>query len=336
MKITGVKVTRRFDGARARCIVQLLTDTGLTGIGIADARSGPAVRRLVTGMLAGADPRSVTGIWQQMADAAPARGAASLRQAMAVLDVALWDLKAKANGEPLWKTLGGARPRANAYASSVGLALDEAQLSAWYLRMAGDYGLRGGKLQAGRDMDENLRRVGRMRTALERAASEPVLMIDAARCWPPGEAIGKLRLLEEEFDLCWVEGASRDRDVRGLKRVSDGIRGAVCVGAGFATVGDYQPHFQHRSADIVQIDINAIGITGALQVADAAFGLELPVTLAAAPGNMHAHLAGVMPGFMSVAITDPDPRSQVLSSDVRIEGGWAVAGDAPGNGLAPT
>ena len=337
MKVTGVKVTRRAGGTRASCIVRLLTDAGLTGIGIADARAGAQVKRLVADMLMGADPRSVTGIWQQMVDAISARGrGASLRQAMAVLDVALWDLKAKASHEPLWQSLGGARPKANAHVSSIGQPLDDDELFAWYLWMALDYGLRGGKLQVGPDMDSNLRRLGRMRAALERAAPEPALMIDAAQCWPAGEAIGKVCALEEQFDLTWVEGMSRSRDARGLKRISDAIRGAVCVGAGFAAIGDYWPHLQLRSADVIQIDINAIGITGALQIADAAFGLELPVTLSAAPGNIHVHLAGVMPSFMSMEIVDPDPAAQIFFSDVRIEGGWAVAGDAPGNGLALT
>ncbi len=333
MKVTGVQLGRRAENS---CIVELLTDAGLKGIGIADARAGKEVRRLVNGMLIGADPRSVTGLWQQMADGhSAARRQAPVRNAIAALDVALWDLKAKANNEPLWKSLGGSRPRANAYASSIGQSLDDEELSAWYLRMAGEYGLRGGKLRVGTDEGSNLRRLGRMRSALARAAAEPSLMIDACRSWPASQAIDRVRALEEQFDLTWVEGLAGDSDARGLKRVSDSIRGAVCVGAGFATIGDFWPHIHERSADVIQIDIGATGITGALQIADAAFGLELPVTLSAAPGNIHAQLTGVMPGFMSMEIVDPDPVTTMFSSDVRIEGGWAVAGDAAGHGLVP-
>lgn len=345
MKITGVKVARRVSAAHAPAwslakdcwIVELRTDVELTGIGIGDGSVRAPVKHLVADMLVGADPRSVTGIWQRMVDAHSAgRRGKSLSHAIAVLDVALWDLKAKANQEPLWKTLGGARPRANAYASSIGLTLTDEELTAWYLRMARDYGLRGGKLQVGAEDDGDLRRLGRMHAALAQATPEPVLMIDADRRWSVPLAIGRLRAMEEQFDLTWVEGISRGRDSRGLKRLSDAIRGAVCVGKGFATIREFLPHFQRRSADVIQIDVNAIGITGALQVADAAFGLELPVTLSAVPGNIHAYLAGVMPGFMSVEVMDPDPATWIHGSDIRIENGWAVAGDAPGNGLAPT
>jgi len=161
-------------------------------------------------------------------------------------------------------------------------------------------------------------------------------MIDAGHGWSVQQAIERIRSLEGQFDLTWVEGVSRDADARGLKRLSDSVRCAVCVGRGFTTIGEYLPHLERRSADVVQLDINAIGITAALQVADAAFGLELPVTLSAAPGNVHAYLSGVMPYFMSAEIRDPGPLTRDFASDVRIVDGWAVAGDAPGNGLVPT
>jgi L-alanine-DL-glutamate epimerase-like enolase superfamily enzyme len=269
------------------------------------------------------------------AQSAGRRGSAQNR-AVAVLDQALWDLKARANDEPLWKSLGGARPRANAYASSIGLSLDDEELSAWYLRLARDHGLRGGKLRVSTDENADARRLERMRAALAEATPEPVLMIDADHGWSVKQAIDRVRSIEQQFDLTWVEGVSRDRDARGLKQLSDAIRGAVCVGKGFATIGEFLPHLQRRSADVIQADINTIGITGALQVADAAFGLELPVTLSAAPGNIHAHLAGVMPHFMSVEIVDPVQATRLFTSDVRIVDGWAIAGDAPGNGLVLT
>jgi len=342
MMITGVKATRRAGDAHALagpltascCIVELSTDAGLTGIGIADAGVRAPVKRLVGDMLVGADPRGVTGIWQRMmgAQSAGRRSKAECR-AVAVLDQALWDLKAKANDEPLWKSLGGARPRANAYASSIGLSLGDEELSAWYLRMARDHGLRGGKLRVGAEASVDGRRLERMRAALAEATPEPVLMIDADHGWSVKQAIDHVRAMEQQFDLTWVEGVSRDRDARGLKQLSDAIRGAVCVGRGFATIGEFLPHLQRRSADVIQADINTIGITGALQVADAAFGLELPVTLAAAPGNIHAHLAGVMPYFMSLEIVDPERATRLFTSDVRIVNGWVIAGDAPGNGL---
>ena len=72
-------------------------------------------------------------------------------------------------------------------------------------------------------------------------------------------------------------------------------------------MGEFLPHFHHRSADVIQLELGAVGITGALELADAAYGFELPVTLVESPGNIHAHLAGVMPYFMSLEVIDPLP-----------------------------
>jgi L-alanine-DL-glutamate epimerase-like enolase superfamily enzyme len=349
MKVTGIKVTqqshplsRRMGEARlpagrlteSCCIMELMTDAGLTGIAIGSEGVRAHIGELVKDVLVGADPRGVRGLWRRMLDARSAhRHGRYLHEAIALLDVALWDLKSKADDQPLWKTLGGARPKANAYASGVDLALSDEELSAWYVATAHDYGLRGGKLQVGLDPDSDLRRLGLMHAALTQATADPVLMIDADECWSPKEAIGRTREIEKRFDLTWVEGASRSWDFPGLKQVSNAIRAAVCVGEGFTTCGEFLPHFHHRSADVIQIDIGAIGITGALQVADSAFGYELPVTLSAAPGNIHAHLSSVMPYFMSLEVIDPVPAARFYTSDVRIEQGWAIAGNAPGNGL---
>lgn len=328
MKITAADVLRQPDA----CILRLCTDSGLTGIAIGTAAAAATARRLAKSVLAGADPRGVTGLWQQMTRAGASRGGHSRFRAAALLDLALWDLKARANREPLWKTLGGARPRAHAHASCAGRFRGDDELSAWFRHMASAHGLHAGKLTVGRDGRADPNRIALMRDALSQASPYPELMIDAGHRWSADQAIRRLRALERRFDLVWVEGIARASDARGLKRVSDAIAGAVCVGAGFAGIAQFLPHLRQRSADVVQIDIGAVGITAALAIADAAYGLELPVTLTAVAGNIHAQVAGVMPNCMSVEIVDPDPLPW-LQSDVRIAGGRAIAGDLPGNGL---
>jgi L-alanine-DL-glutamate epimerase-like enolase superfamily enzyme len=350
MKITGVKTTlyqyrhsRRMGTARnpggtdrsTRCLVELQTDTGLSGIGVSCGRARHEIDSLAGDVLLGQDALGVTGLWQRMVESNHQRGQTGLLAvAAAVLDGALWDLKAKANNEPLWKTLGAAPPRVNAYASDLGLPLDDGELSDWYKVMSRDYGFRGGKLQVGGDQETDLRRLALVREALYRGAQEPVLMIDADEVWLPKQAIRRIKEMERSFDLTWVEAPAPRWDFPGMKRVSDSVRAAVCTGGYLTSRGDFLPHFNQHSLDIVCIDPARVGITGALQLADAAYGYELPVTLPAAPGNINAHLAGAMPYFMSLEVTEPEPRGDVFTTDVRIEDGWALIGDRPGNGLA--
>jgi len=255
-----------------------------------------------------------------------------LSHGAAILDVALWDLKAKANDEPLWKTLGASRPRVNVHLASCSPTSNDADLSEWYATMSREFGFRAAKLRVGADQPADMQRLGLMRQALLQHASAPALMIDADESWSPKQAIRNVRAMEEEFDLTWVESPTLRGDFLGLKRVSDGIRAAVCAGGNLEFAQGYLPHLHHRALDVVQIDTASCGITGALQLADAAFGFELPVALADSPGNTHAHLAGALPYCMSMEVSCP-ASNDVFTTGVRIEKGWAIAGDRPGSGL---
>lgn len=341
MRVTGARVTsyscpvgRGSAGRHAThgCLVELAIDSELQGIAVLGPGSTQAIERFAVENLVGEDPRAVPALWRRMMEAA--RHYAGLPQgAIAALDLALWDLKAKACAEPLWKTLGGARPRANVHAGAAALDSSDEASARWYARMAGDHGLRGAKLRLGPDAGRDRGRLAAMRTALRTNTAAPTLVVDAQQAWTPEHAISRLRELEREFDLAWVEGATSDEDCAGHRQISDAIYGAIAIGAGFAAREEFLPHFQHRSADVIQLDIGLVGITGALTLADAAFGYELPVTLVEAPGNIHVQLAGAMPYLMSVEVVDPESQWPAFTSDVRIEAGWATAGDAPGHGL---
>jgi len=316
------------------CAIEVLTDAGLTGVGIVTQSARASVESLARELLVGEDPRGVTGLWQRMADVQGSRpGDAPLQAAKAALDVALWDLKASSNDEPLWKALGGSQPCANAHASSVDDVGNGAALAEWSERMAREFGLRGAQVRSGLIADEDCARLDRVRTALRLATPEPVLGLDFGRRCPAKHVIRFVREIEQSFDLAWIEGAAPDWDFPALKQVSNAVRCAVAVGRGLATPGEFLAHFHHRSADIIQIDIGVTGVTGALQLADAAYGYELPVMLVASHGNIHAHLAGAMPYFMSAEVVDPAPESSLYRTAVRVDRGVAIAGDAPGHGM---
>jgi len=334
MKITSVAATafREERGrSRASCLVELQTDQGLVGIAVGPHSVGARLEQTVHELLLGEDPRGVTGLWRRMIGARSKVGDTVLAaEVIAALDIALWDLKAKANDEPLWKTLGGSRPRVNVHAGGCDRAASDDAVCEWFLTMARGFGFRGGLLEVGTDAVADLRRLEMMQRALSERSAEPALMIDAGGRWSPKEAVRRMREIESRFDLTWVEQPAARRDFLGLKRVSDGVRSAVCAGEGIESL---LPHLHHHALDIVQVGTATRGITGALQLADAAFGFELPVALSDSPGNIHAHLGSVMPYCVSMEVVDPEPAAGVLSSDVRIEDGWAIAGDRAGHGL---
>ena len=94
------------------------TDDRLTGVSTGGNEND--VRALAP-LVVGKDPAGVRGIWKSMIDQVFKGGnRGSITGAISAIDVALWDLKAKAAGQPLWKLLGASEPRARAYASDIG------------------------------------------------------------------------------------------------------------------------------------------------------------------------------------------------------------------------
>lgn len=342
MRIVGIETKvlagaapdpQRAAGSRSpQALVELTTDTGLTGIATASESAARAVRALARDALTGADPRSAMGLWERMGRALSAPRDLAAVHARAALDVALWDLKAKANDEPLWKTLGGARPRAVVHLAWDGPG-DPVGMLEWFRQMAAATGIRSGSLPAGDDPAKDLERLAEIQRALDATVPQSALMLhfDGRGC--AKDAIRHVRALERVFDLAWVRSPVRPGDFRGARQVADSVAAAVCVGRGLPGIEAYLPYLQHYAANVLELDIAVLGISGCIQMADAAFGFELPVTLSACTGHLGVRLFSALPAPMSVEIGYRACRDESCATDLTFTGGFAVAGDRPGNGL---
>ena len=317
---------------QSNLLIEVKTDEGLTGYSSAGASAKPLVESMFNRALKDKDPSNVKGITKQMMDFAFKGGhGGMINEAISALDIALWDLKAKSNNEPLWKTLGGLNPKVRAYASGLDIPMNDKNLKEWYEKMA-SWGFDGGKLKVGLNQDDDIRRIGIMRDALKVNSDNPLIMIDSNEYWSPKQAIRFISEIEQTFDLTWAEEPARRWDFIGLKKVSDGIKTAVCAGENLKTMGDFLPYFQYKSADVIQVSSGMGGVTTAMQLADAAYGFELPVTLGGSFGHVHAHMATAIPNFMIMEITqeEPDP---CMTWDVTFENGHAIPGNKPGIGV---
>jgi L-alanine-DL-glutamate epimerase-like enolase superfamily enzyme len=349
MKITGVR-TMQYEIALSRPIgdansptgrrnsaqvaVFVETDEGLTGVSLGSPSARGHIHSMVKDLLAGRDPRGVRGLWKVMVDFAFKGGNRGIiGDAISAIDIALWDLKAKANGEPLWKALGASTRKVKAYASGIDLPLSDAALRAYYESMARQ-GISAGKLKVGLDRETDLRRIGIMRDALALSGKPPVLTIDANEYWSPKQAIRHIRYFEEQFDITWAEEPARRWDYWGLRRVSQGIRAAVATGENLDEIGDFIPLIANEAVDIVEVGMGTTGITGAMQVADLAYGFELPVAMMNCPANIMAHLAAALPNHMMMEVVGAGREQGMSLVDNHIADGWIVLGDAPGLGIA--
>lgn len=347
MKITGIR-TILFEHEMARPIgdannprgraqyaalaLFLDTDVGLTGVSLGDAGAAAHLHKMAENLLFGRDPRGVVGLWGRMANSAFKGGnRGAVTDVIAALDVALWDLKAKANGEPLWKTLGASSRAVKAYASGIDLSLDDAGIRAFYASQAAR-GIAIGKLKVGLDREADLRRIGIMKEALAASGKEPVLLIDSNEYWSPKQAIQHIRYFERHHDIFWAEEPARRWDITGLRKVSDSVNAAVATGENLDDASDFRPLIAQRAADILQIGVGAGGITGAMRVAQMADGFDLPVSVMNCPGNYMAHFAAVLPNHIWMEVVDAG-RDVVFNHDSRVEDGYIILGDRPGNGI---
>jgi L-alanine-DL-glutamate epimerase-like enolase superfamily enzyme len=279
------------------------TDEGLSGIAMTRAPGG-LLQSMVDHLLVGKDPRGVLGHWNAMVDyvfKGGNRGHAT--DAISALDIALWDLKARINDEPLWRTLGASSNRVRAYASGIDYPLSDDEIKAFYERMAAK-GVCSGKLKIGLDLESDMRRIGIMRDALATSGKMPELMIDVNEYWSPKQAI----------------------------RYIDNIRAAVATGENLDALNDFVPLLEGGAADILNVGLGASGITGALKVATVAYAYEVPVTMMNCAANYAAHVAAVLPNHIMMEVLD-NGRDAVLTHAHEIEDGWIVLNDEPGLGF---
>ena len=312
--------------------VFLDTDEGLTGVSISFPETRSHIHSIVDGVIVGHDPRGVRGMWQKMMEVVFKAGNSGIvAGAVCAIDVALWDLKAKANGEPLWKTLGASTRKVRAYASGIDMPLSDDELRQYYEQAAAQ-GLSAGKLKVGLDREADMRRIGIMRDALATSGKKPVLTVDANEYWSPKQAIRHLSAYEEEYDLFWVEEPARRWDYKGLRQVSEAVRTAVATGENLSDVSQFALLLREDAVDIVQANNGCSGITGNLMVAELAYAFDRPFAMGNSPGHFMAHVAAALPNHVMLELFGID-YAPYVTADTRVEDGWVVLGDKPGLGL---
>lgn len=304
------------------------TDSGIEGIGLGPH---PGIERVFPAV-DGQDPRGAFSLYDRMLAAVFKTGhAGSVYGAIGVLDMALWDLKAKAADEPLWRTLGATDRFVPGYASLLDIAIPTEEL-ATELAPWVDAGFTGVKLKGGVDLDRDIERLRIAREALSANTRRPALMLDVNESWNRTQAIRHVSEIEREFDLVWIEEPVRRWDTDGLGSVRRGIRAAVASGENLTGVEQVRQLIDQRAVDIVQVG-SCWGISHYLRSALLAFGFDLPISPVGYNANPVAAASAALPNHLTTEI-------QSLSApvgigvDQQISDGGIVLGDQPGIGFS--
>ena len=317
------------DGVMPVPILMVDTDEGITGVGL-----GPHVEAdAIFTALDGEDPRAVTALYDRMLRQTFKAGHAGVVfGTIGAFDTALWDIKAQAAGEPLWRLLGGRDRRVHAYASGLDIGLTDEELVATYEAYA-QLGLRAAKLKGGLDIERDRHRLTLVREVLTRAArgTRPGLMLDANESWTRKQAVRHVGELERTLDLTWIEEPVRRWDADGLAAVSRGVRTSVASGENLTGLEQFRPLIAAGGLDIVQTAA-VWGVTHFLRVSALAHAHDLPVSPIGNTPVALLHAATSVPNHIASELQDLRPPVGV-TVDLHVEDGAFVLGNSPGLGV---
>ena len=249
--------------------------------------------------------------------------------ALSALDIALWDLKARRAGLPLFRLLGGFDARVPCYAGGIDLDLSVEAL----LRQTDDNlakGFRAIKMKVGRpDLASDVARVQAMRKHL---GSGFPLMADANMKWTVEEAIRAARALQP-FDLTWLEEPIIPDDIAGHVRIMAAGGVPIAAGENLRSLWEFKNYIAAGAVSYPEPDVtNCGGVTGFMKIARLAEAFNLPVTSHGAH-DITVHLLAACPN-RSYLEAHGFGLDRYIEHPLALDQGMALAPMRPGHGIA--
>lgn len=316
---------------------EITTESGHEGIGFSYSKraGGPAQYAHaceVADNLIGEDPNDIPRLYDKLLWAGASVGRSGVAtQALAAIDIALYDLKAKRAGLPLSKLLGPYRDSVRTYNTSGGFlnaTIEEVKDRA---TQSIEEGIGGIKIKVGLpDSKEDIRRVAAVR---EHIGDDVPLMVDANQQWDRATALRMGRALDE-FNLVWIEEPLDAYDAIGHADLRQALDTPIATGEMLASVREHQDLIDHRSCDIIQPDCPRVGgitqFQKLLTRADAA-GLDLAPHFAM---EIHLHMGALFP--REPWVEHFDWLAPLFNEKLETRAGRMIIPDRPGLGITLT
>ena len=347
-------------------VVIIRTDSGLEGIGETDTNpwvaraciEAPGTHCMGLGlreMLIGENPLEPEAIWRKLYSGSKMTGRrGALICAMGAIDMALWDIRGKALGEPIYRLLGGAaKDRITPYASLLptGRTLNEYRES--LVAKAAEskrLGFRAGKMEVcvkgpytHNALDEGDEAIVEIVAACREAVGDDyVMMVDVAYCWP--DAPSALRVLRklEPYDLFFLETPIDIDDLDGYAWLAERSPIRIAAGEWQNTHWEFLDLADRGKLDVLQPDVGRVGgFTEARRVAELARDrgrLIVPHCWKSGIGiAASAHLCAATDccpfiEYLPAELSESALRSQLANDGLTMTDGTLSLPTAPGHG----
>ncbi len=348
-------------------VVKVYTDEGIVGIGETDTNpwatkayiEAPGTHCMALGfkeMLVGEDPMRTETLWDKMyvSTAMPGRRGLGIC-AIGAIDMALWDIKGKALGKPVWELLGGAKqshiipyasllPNGNTletYASNLKEKLVEAKNQGFNAAKL-EVCVNGPYSHAGlQEKDSEI--INIVASCREAVGPDMTLMVDVAYCWNDWRTALQIIKELEQYDLYFMETPLRSDDLEGYASLADRSPIRIAAGEWLQTRFEFQDLIDRGHVHVAQPDVGRVGgLTEAKRVVELSVdrgrlivphcwktGIGIAASLHLAATTSNCPFIEYLPAELS----DSALRCELVKNELKMERGEIVLPKRPGLGI---
>ncbi len=319
-------------------VVTIETDAGVTGYGVGRPRPGEKeFRAQFLSTLVGKDPTLTEAIWAGLWSPKMSGRRGYETRALSSIDIALWDIKAKLAGLPLYRMLGGFKQHipiymaGGYYVSGKGHVELQKELASFVALGARAVKMKVGALPIKDD-------IARVKAAREAIGPDIGLLLDANCAYRAYEAI-QFAKRAEEYDPYWFEEAVQPDDYEGFAKIAAGTLIPLATGENEYTKHGFRDLIATQAIAILNPDVRYMGgVTEFMKVAGMAQAHGLDI---APHGDQqaHLHLLAAIPNGRLLEFYPPEVNAMAVdiyhhAPKVNADGTVTVP-EVPGAGLDP-